>query len=121
MPLVSVQTGNAPAQSMFVQTAWVNTLGGEGALSPVNGLILGTDSAIKVAMAEGIVEAPPAALGWNVYISSGQLPTTKQNTGVVPLGATWALPSTGLVSGSLPINGQSPDFYVTISQQILRG
>ncbi|MDQ2777362.1 MAG: hypothetical protein M3Y57_20955, partial [Acidobacteriota bacterium] len=39
MPLVSIEDGTAPAQSIFVQTAWIDAMGNESALSPVNGQI----------------------------------------------------------------------------------
>jgi hypothetical protein len=121
LPLVSVQAGNAPAESLFVQTAWVDGKGNEGALSPVNGLLLPANSSITVAMAEGELGAPAAAVGWNVYLSSVDKSSTLQND--VPLGinSIWNLPSTGIISGAGPINGQQPDFYIRISNQIRRG
>jgi hypothetical protein len=121
VPLVSVQAGNAPAQSMFVQTAWVDVHGNEGAPSPVNGLILADNSSIKVAMAEGELGAPPAAIGWNVYVSTVATNTSLQNPTPLAIGSTWDLPSTGLMSGADPTDGQQPNFYITISNQIRRG
>ena len=63
MPEVSVQQGNAPAESLFVQTSWVDSQGDESALSPVNGLVVNNQSTISVQMAEGALGAPPAAFG----------------------------------------------------------
>jgi len=121
MPLVSIQSGNAPAESMFVQTAWADPSGNEGALSPVNGLLLPANSSFTVAMAEGVLKAPPAALGWNVYLSSPAGSPTRQNTSPLAIGSTWTLPATGLMAGATPIDGQNPDFYVALSKQIRRG
>lgn len=121
LPLVSVQTGNSPAQAIFVQTAWVDGSGDEGALSPVNGLILNENSTIVVSMAEGATNAPPAAVGWNVYVSSSENDLTRQNLTPLSIGATWQLPSTGLTEGADAIDGQTPQFYVQLSRQIRRG
>jgi hypothetical protein len=120
IPLVSVQSGNAPAQSLFVQTAWVDGRGHEGALSPVNGIILGDGSTITVATAEGALEAPPAAIGWNVYVSSTDRGATRQNSETIGIGASWNLPTTGLTDGDAPINGQHPEHYVAILNRIRR-
>ncbi|HEY3939369.1 MAG TPA: hypothetical protein VGL97_18200 [Bryobacteraceae bacterium] len=121
LPLVSIQSGNQPAESLFVQTAWVDTEGNEGALSPVNGLLLPDNSSITVAMAEGEPGTPLAATGWNVYVSSVNAIATLQNPVPLIIGSTWDLPSTGITDGRDPIDGQQPDFYITISNQIRRG
>jgi hypothetical protein len=121
MPLVSIQTGSAEAEAIFVQTAWTDSKGNEGALSPVNGQVLSGASSIAVAMAEGAINVPAAAAGWNVYASTAQTGLTRQNTAPLAIGSTWQLPSTGLVVGPAPIDGQNPDFYVTLSREIRRG
>ena len=53
VPLLSSGPGNALAETIFVQTAWVDSLGHEGALSPVSALTVPSDSSVSVAMAEG--------------------------------------------------------------------
>jgi hypothetical protein len=121
MPEVSVQQGNAPAESLFVQTSWVNSEGNESALSPVNGLVLNNQSAITVQMAEGALGAPPAALGWNVYVGSSASQITLQNGNPLVIGSTWTLPASGIVNGAEGGNGQSLQFIVPISRQIRRG
>lgn len=121
MPLVSVETGTAPASSFFVQAAWVDARGAEGALSPVNGIIVPDQSSIAVGMAEGLLNAPTAAVGWNVYVSSTATGLTKQNLAVMQLGSTWQMPNSGLIEGALPIGGQKPDYHIWLSRQIQRG
>jgi len=121
LPSVSVQEGNSPAQAMFVQTAWVDAAGHEGALSPVNGLILNENSTIVVSMAEGVTSAPAAAIGWNVYVSATENDLTRQNFTPLPMGATWQLPPTGISQGPEALGGQAPEFYVRLSRQIRRG
>jgi hypothetical protein len=106
---------------MFVQTAWVDVRGDESALSPVNGIILPGQSTITVAMAEGALNVPPTAVGWNVYVSATDTGLTLQNQGPLQIGTTWALPAGGLQEGAAPINGQKPDYMIALSRQILRG
>lgn len=121
IPLVSIQSGNSPAQAMFVQTAWTDEYGDEGALSSVNGVILNSSSSIAVGMAEGVVDAPAAAVGWNVYASSEQDNLTRQNETPLAIGSTWQLPASGLIDGAQPIGGQTPNVYIALSRQIQRG
>ncbi|MBV8553391.1 MAG: hypothetical protein JOY54_19005 [Acidobacteriaceae bacterium] len=121
VPLVSIQTGTIPAQAMFIQTAWVDSLGEESALSPVNGVVLTDNSGAAAAMAEGALKAPPGAAGWNIYASSSQSGLTRQNSSPLAVGSTWEMPSSGLIQGPDPIGGQRPNFYITLSRQIRRG
>ena len=121
MPLVSVQVGNAPAQAIFVQTAWTDAKGAQSALSAVNGLVLNDNSDIVVGMAEGALNVPPTAIGWNVYASSTADNLTMQNSSPIAIGSTWQWPPSGLVVGPEPADGQRPDFYITLSKQIRRG
>lgn len=121
MPLVSVQSGGVPAQAMFIQAAWVDSHGNEGALSPVNGLILDGASSIVVAMAEGAINVPSTAVGWNVYANSDEANLTRQNNAPIAIGSTWALPDNGLVDGPEPIGGQQPNYYIALPRIFERG
>jgi hypothetical protein len=121
MPEVSVQQGTAPAEPLFVQSSWVDSQGDESALSPVNGLVVNNQSTISVQMAEGALEAPPAALGWNVYVGSDSNQITLQNGNPLSIGSTWTLPVSGIVNGNEGANGQAPQYFVPVSRQIRRG
>jgi hypothetical protein len=121
MPQVSVQQGNAPAESLYVQTCWLDSQSNEGALSPINGLVANNQSTITVQMAEGELQAPPAAQGWNVYVGSTVNEITRQNGNPLTLGSTWSLPATGIVDGPQSSGGQVPNCVVPISRQIRRG
>ena len=121
MPLVSIQSGNVSAQTIFVQTAWVDTSGNESALSPVNGLVLPDNSSIAVAMSEGALGAPPAAAGWNVYAGTDVQAMTRQNVAPLVVGATWDMPAFGLMGGAKPLNGQQPSYYIVLPNEIRRG
>lgn len=121
LPLVSVQIGTSPEEAIYIQTAWVDSIGEEGALSPVNGLVLASDSTAVIGMAEGVLKAPPAAVGWNIYAGTVQDSLTRQNTTLLPIGATWQLPASGLIDGPEPTGGQQPNFWIPLSRQIRRG
>lgn len=121
MPLVSVQAGTSSSAALYVQTTWVDVKGCESAPSPVNGLILPAQSTITVAMSEGALDIPTAAVGWNVYIGVDQGTATRQNSLPILTGNTWQLPASGMVAGNAPGQGQMPNFFIRTSKQILRG
>ena len=121
MPLVAIETGTVSPQALFIQTAWTDSHGNESALSPVNGVILDGSSSIVAGMSEGALDAPPAAIGWNLYVGTTDSDLTRQNDAPLAIGSTWVLPATGLVDGPAPINGQQPNFYIPLSLQIQRG
>ncbi len=121
LPLITPGNGNAQAQAIFVQTAWVDAHVNESALSPVNGVVLNAASGLTVAMAQEILSTPSAAAGWNVYASTTEDDLTRQNTAPLTIGQTWQLPASGLVNGPAPINGQQPNYYVSLSRPLQRG
>lgn len=121
LPLVSVQNGTASAQAIFVQTAWVDVNGSESALSPVNGQVLSGANSIAVAMAEGVTGTPGAAVGWNVYASTSENGLSLQNSSPLPIGSAWQLPTTGLIAGNAPQDGQLPQYHISLAHQIRRG
>ena len=119
MPAVSIQGGGTLNGPLFVRTAWVDSGGNEGALSPVNASLLSSDFSVGVAMSDGSV--PGGALGWNVYGSTTAGGLTRQNNAPLTPGSTWHLPASGLVAGADPVDGQNPNAYVTLSRRIQRG
>jgi hypothetical protein len=121
IPLVSVLSGNSPAQTIFVRTAWVDASGDEGALSDANALSTPDNSSIAVAMAEGAVGAPAAATGWNVYAGTEVQGLTRQNVAPLAIGSAWDLPGPGLIAGAPPVNGQVPSHYIVLANEIRRG
>jgi hypothetical protein len=121
LPLVAIQSGAASASALFIQTTWVDVKGCESAPSPINGVILGDNSSISVAMAESVLNVPAAAVGWNAYVGLNQNPPARQTSAPQQVGSTWQLPATGVVIGSLAGDGQMPNFFIRTSRQILRG
>ena len=121
MPYVSVLPGSFPAQPLFIQTAWVDKLGNESAVSPVNGVILEAASSVSVAMGHGTVSAPSAAVGWNIYANTTSATLTRQNSAPLAINSTWELPGSGLMNGAGPMDGQEPNFYILLAREIQRG
>ena len=120
-PLASIQQGPLGNQELLVQVAWTDANGNEGALSPVLGLEMPDGSSIAVSTAEGSDGAPTAAVGWNVYLGQIGLDVTRQNNAPIPVGSTWFLPDSGMIQGPVPVDGQSPDYYVIDPRRIPRG
>lgn len=119
LPIVTVSYGTFPAEVIFVQTAWTDKSGNESSLSPINGTVLNTASTITVAMAGNT--APAAAVGWNVYASTRESNLTRQNRFPIAIGATWQLPLSGLLIGTIPSNGQQPNIYLRLAKELQRG
>ena len=120
-PLVSIQSGTVPAQTVFVQIAWVDSAGDESALSDATVPSIPDNSSLAVATAEGALAAPAAAAGWNVYAGTEAQNLSRQNLAPLAIGSTWDMPPSELIAGAEPINGQLPNFYVTLANEIRRG
>src|SRR5579884_1205350 len=121
MPLLSVEAGPLPAQSIYIQTTWVDSTGNESAPSPETGFILGDGSSVTVAILPNSEGAPRAAAGWNVYGSTKSGALMKQNNTPLPIGSTWQMPGSGFLYGASPGTGQQPDYYLPLSRQLQRG
>lgn len=121
MPLVAIEAGTISPQALYVQTSWIDNQGNESAPSPINGVILDGTNTIVVAMSEGALGAPSAAAGWCLYAGTTETDITRQNSTPLAIGSSWDLPATGLIEGTAVGNGQSPQFYIQLSRQILRG
>jgi hypothetical protein len=72
-------------------------------------------------MAEGLLGAPTGAIGWNVYVSTTAADLTKQNSQPLAIGATWQIPTSGIIEGPFAIGGQQPDYQIQLSRLLQRG
>jgi hypothetical protein len=121
IPVISTGTGSFPASSIFAQIAWVDRLGNESAPSPINGVILNGSASVQVSMAANGCPAPSTAAGWNIYASTSQASLTLQNSSPIAIGKSWQMPSSGLVNGANPKNGQIPDVTIVCTRRWQRG
>ncbi len=121
MPTLQTSQGSLPAQSMFIQTAWTSILGEESAPSPINGVNLTGFTGLEVTMSEQPADNPKKVVGWSVYASNSQQGLTRQNVDPIPLGSSWAVPPTGLITGVTSLGGQLPSYFVPANRRWLRG
>lgn len=121
LPLLSVQSGGLAAQTLFIQTTWVDAKGNESAPSPASSFTLGDASGITVAIVANFATAPAAAAGWNIYAGELSNTVTRQNAAAIAMESTWQMPATGLAYGAAPGSGQKPDYYIQLSRQRQRG
>lgn len=121
IPTISTETGSLQASSIFVQVTWVDRLGNESASSPVNGVILNGSASIQVSIAQVGSQAPITAVGWNIYANTSQGGLMRQNSSPVAIGSTWQMPTNGLIWGTSPRNGQTPDVTVACVRRWQRG
>lgn len=115
-PTVTFVSGQQPAADYFIEVTWVSAQGEEGTPSvPVT--VEAAAGSIPVVSVSG---APTGATGFNVYMGSSAT-VTLQNSTPVAIGESFTLPSTGLVQGRMPGDGQNPDVYVTGGPMVRRG
>jgi hypothetical protein len=103
--------------SYYVRISWINAFRQEGCASDVQQATTGDGSATVVASAQ----APEGIDSWNVYAGSGPESVQLQNTTPIPIGGTWILPPTGLISGKAPGDGQSPEWWIVDRHVLPRG
>jgi hypothetical protein len=116
-PVVSFAAAQQAAATYFIQVAWVSAQGQEGAVSDSTSFEAAAGSVPVVR----VVNPPPGATGFNVYMGLTSVAATLQNATAVAVGQSFTLPSTGLVQGRTPGTGQSPDVYVTGGPMLRRG
>ncbi|MBV9304638.1 MAG: hypothetical protein JOZ45_00775 [Acidobacteriaceae bacterium] len=121
IPTISSGAGSFQATSIFAQATWVDRLGNESAPSPINGMILNGSASVQVSMAGTSSQAPIAAVGWNVYVSTSQGGLALQNSSPVAIGSPWQMPNSSLIAGVSPSNGQIPDVTVACIRRWQRG
>ncbi len=116
-PILSVVSGTIAATTYYVRVSWVSAAAQEGSPSEVTAFST-TDGTLLMVQ----VASPSAiATGWNVYLGLTDSTVTLQNSTPIPLGQAFTLPSSGLVNGRAPGDGQTPDVYITGGRMLRRG
>lgn len=116
-PVLSSVGGVRPAATYYVRMSWVSASGQEGLPSAVTTFATPDGSALVVTP----VNTPSIASGWNVYIGLTDTTLTRQNAAPLGLTQTFTIPSSGLLNGAAPGNGQGADVYVTGGRLLRRG
>jgi hypothetical protein len=117
LPTFSSVAGLLPAAIYYVQVSWVSSAGAVGAPSDVTTFAAPAGSEPVVSVAN----PPVNATGFNVYMGLTPATITLQNATPVPVGTSFTLAASGLVSGSAPGTGQSADIYVVGGPMLRRG
>lgn len=116
-PLLGQLAGTHPARTYYVRVSWVDANGAESSASETSAITTQEGTALTVRA----IGAAAAAVGWNLFAGMLDDQTTKQNNAPLALGATWTLPSTGLVDGGLPGSGQTAERYLRHIPVLQRG
>ncbi len=116
LPGFSLVAGVTPATTYYARVSWVGVNGEEGiaSYSTTYQTLDNTELAVDITAAAGVA-------GWNLYMGLHYDALALQNSAPIPVGTTFLLPPTGLVAGSAPGNGQSPDVYVAGGRLLRRG
>jgi hypothetical protein len=115
-PSLEATAGSLPDDTYYVTMAWVNAGGEEGA-GAVPSMITTSGSGFMVTPPE----APPEAIGWNVYI--GPVPETvgRQNDIPIPTGQAWLQMAAPVASGKGPGEGQEAGRVLALPRILQRG
>ena len=118
-PTAGNQTGNNFTSPLLIRATWVAT-GIESA--PSDAVLYDPAQFNGGGPSAWLTSTVPAgAVGWNVYAGIPDSALTKQNSAPLGIGDVWVIPGGGLVTGALPPTGQSPDRYVRVRRNLLRG
>ncbi len=116
-PLFGFVAGLILATTYYVQATWVSAQGAESAPSPIT-----TYTTVDGSLLTAELNNPPVgATGWNIYLGLNAWPLALQNSAPLGLGSMFTLATQGMVAGTSPDNGQSPDYYVTGGRMLRRG
>ncbi len=114
-PVFSFVSGMSPATIYYAQLSWLSATGQEGTPGDLTNYQTPEGSVLAV----GATNPPAGAAGFNVYVGLASTDVSLQST--IPVGQSFTLPPTGLVTGNPPGSGQAADVYVTGGRTLRRG
>ena len=108
---------NVVGATYFVRVSWVDTVGREGTPSEITALDVpdGQTPVVQVGL------APSSVVGFQVYMGLTETTLSRQNSVAIPVGQSFLIGTSALIVGSLPGNGQNPDYYVSGARLLRRG
>jgi hypothetical protein len=116
-PTFVIALGTNPSAIYYVQVSWVSANGEEG--EPSSLTTFQTPDSSNLALEMGT--APTIATAFNVYVGLSATTVTLQTTTPIPIGQSFTLPTSGLVTSSAPGNGQLADVFITGGRLLRRG
>ena len=121
-PTFVIALGANPSTIYYVQVSWVSANGEEGEPSSLTTFQTPDSSNLALEMGTApILATASVATGFNVYAGLSATTVTLQNTTPIPIGQSFLLPTSGLVTGSAPGNGQLADVFITGGRLLRRG
>lgn len=117
-PAMSAASGALlPARTYYVQIAWTRGFHASGGLSVAEAISLAPESKVRVEAPQ----LPSGITGWLVYAGTSPEETALQTEDGLEPGMSWTEPDGGLRSDleSWPV--QTPDFYLEVRRELLRG
>ena len=116
-PILTTVAGTGDGATYYVAMSWVNAGGQEGALGDVESMLTVDGTQLVVSSAS----APGNAAAWNVYAGTAADLVTLQNPMPIAIGSNWLLPTTGLITGRRPSDGQVAERFLFHDRLIQRG
>ena len=116
-PEVDLLSGTLPAATYYVQVAWLNSSGEEGMAGPLVSIAAPDQNLVQVRP-----NNPPInAASWNVYAGVAVDSIMLQSANPIDVSQTWIMPSSGLVQGRSPGQGQVPNYFTQLPRFLQRG
>jgi hypothetical protein len=104
--------------TFYFTIALLNAAGEQSAPSPVTSIQLADGNAVELQLSN----QPANARGWNAYAGTSPGEVYLQNASPISMDSQWTFfPSTAVVSGSVPGNGQAPNMIRALPRLLGRG
>ncbi len=116
-PVLASVEGPQSGGTFYASVSWVNAAGQEGAASEASSLEITDGNLMTVAA----VNAPNNAVSFRVYAGAILNSMFRQNDVLLPIGATYTYIPGLVTQGSLPGDGQQPDFVRPLVRTLPRG
>ncbi|HXE64161.1 MAG TPA: hypothetical protein VN519_11510 [Bryobacteraceae bacterium] len=117
LPILSTKPGPQAGGTFYARITWVNAAGQEGTPSAASSLVVADGNLMTV----GTGTAPNNATGFNVYAGTSLDATFLQNNFAVGVADSFLFVPGQVAHGTLPGNGQPPDYRRRLARTILRG
>jgi hypothetical protein len=117
LPEFDSAPGTFEATTYYVRVAWVGADGQESLASPATTY----DAAPGSVPVVKTVKAPTYATGYHVYMGLSEDGVSRQTSVAIGLTQAFTMPSTGLIEGAAPGDGQRADRYIADLHLLRRG
>jgi hypothetical protein len=116
-PEVTLGLGSLAPGTYFIQTTWVNSLGGESEPGPSTFVTTNGSQSLSVEARGDFLNAT----GWQIYAGQNEDALWRQNASPLPLNANWEMAGGILTPGPGADCGQSASIFLIPSRVVRRG